>query len=96
MMVIWFIPLILFSALSLWLSMKIRGTLFTVVLISLWLTTSLTIVSNPVWLESILSMNNSLRATLVLIGLILFGFQIRQLTKKYSIYDGEDIYELSY
>lgn len=96
MIMTWLVPLTLFSAVSLYLSMNIKGSLFVVVLLSLWLATSLFIVSNPVWFNTVLSMNSGLKLAFIIAGLTLFSFQIKQITKKYAFYDGDDVYELSY
>lgn len=96
MISVWFLPLIIFSALALWLNTNVRGVLFNITFVFLWLITSITIINNPVWIQNLLTLPISLFMSAMLFGIGLFTYQVIQLTKKYSIYDGEDTYEFNY
>src|SRR5699024_9831836 len=51
----WMTPLTFFAAISLWISMKFRGPVFMVILVSLWVFFSFLIISKPNWIATILN-----------------------------------------
>lgn len=96
MLLVWFTPLTIFSAISLWLSMMFRGVMFVMTFASIWVFFSILVVSNPAWRDFILNMHIALHFLFVGIGITMFAFQIKRLIKKYSSYEGAETIEVSH
>jgi len=92
----WMTPLTFFAAISLWISMKFRGPVFMVILVSLWVFFSFLIISKPNWIATILNLNFAVYLLFLGIGIFLLALQIRRLINKYASYEGVGRFETSY
>ncbi|MDG5789071.1 hypothetical protein QA612_16560 [Evansella sp. AB-P1] len=93
---IWFTPLTLFAAISLWLSIHFRGVVFISIFIPLWLLFSIVLINGSAsWTNYLLNVNFLFHLSCMLIGLLLLVLQIKQLIRKYSTYEGGTTFEVN-
>lgn len=93
---VWLTPLTLFASISLWLSMRFRGTVFLTMIVSLWVVFSFIFLSKPSWLDVLIQTNFALYLLFMGVGTLLFVLQMKQLIKKYSSYEGEETVGINY
>lgn len=86
MLFIWFTPFTIFAALSLWLSMKLRGAVFVTTFMALWLIFTFLLVSSQPWFAVFIQFNIISHLLLMLFGLSLLAYQVRTFMKKYLTY----------
>lgn len=88
----WFTPFTLFASISLWLSMKLRGKVFYLTLLTLWGVISGTLISQPSWLIAFTNVNFIVYLLLFSFGIWLLIKQIRHLLTNYSSLEGAVIH----
>lgn len=92
---LWFTPFTLFTAIALWLSMKTRGRKLTLTLTPLWILFSQFILTNYKWGPFILELHFVFHLFFMFIGLSLFFFQMKQLMNKYTTYEEVSLIEIN-
>lgn len=96
MLVVWFGPFTFFIAIALFLSIKFRGVLFVPIFLSIWIIFSLSIVSENVWQERLLTFNVPFHLMLIAVGSSLAIIQMRSLFKQFDRYQEVGTIETSY
>lgn len=90
-LLLWFTPFTLFTALSLWISMKFKGNTFVMTFLPIWLFLSILLTTDPKLSAFILGMHTALHFLFVGLGIFMFAFQLKQVTRKYSKYEGIEV-----
>lgn len=93
---LWLTPFTLFTALLLWISMKVRSTTLSLAIIPLWGFFTFSIHTDVKWQPLVFDMHIAVHLILMGIGIGLFIIQIKQLINKYSVYEEVGTVEISY
>lgn len=93
---VWLTPLTFFASISLWISIRFRGFAFLMMIVSLWVFFSFLFLSRPSWLHTLIQMNLTLYILFMGVGTFLLGWQMKQLIKRYSSFEGSETVEISY
>lgn len=96
MLVVWFSFLIVFSAISLYLSMKLRGKAFLATNISIWAIFSMILFRDERFLDILIRTHGIVYILLIIIGLATIYLQIRHLMVKYSSLEEVALIESTY
>lgn len=96
MLLIWLGPFTLFVAGALFLSIRFRGAIFMPMFLSIWIIFSLSLISDGTWSEKLLTFDLPFHLTLIVVGLLLAGLQLKYLNVKFDWYKEDGIIGTSY